>query len=149
MLDISILKDKVGQDFCERLKQSEDGQAIYVLKEDVLELLRVLKNNFGFVMLADITAVECEDKLEVVYHLMALNDAQALMIKVDASKDSPVVPSIIPVWKAANVLEREIYDLMGIHFEGHDELKRILCPEDFKGHPLRKSFKLDISDRFN
>ena len=147
MLDTSKLMEKIGQGFSERIKLSEDGQGISAVKEDVIDLLKILKDNFGFGMLADITAVEYEDKLEVVYHLMALGDVQVLRIKVDTSKNSPTVPSIIPVWKAANVLEREIYDLMGINFEGHPELKRILCPDNFKGHPLRKDFKLDIPDR--
>ena len=142
MTDISALIDKIGKDFGESLKQSEDGQAIYVLKEDAIKLLKVLKNDFEFSMLSDITAAEYEDRLEIVYHLMAMKDAELLRIKVNTSKESPAVTSIIPIWKAANVLEREIYDLMGVHFEGHGELKRVLCPDDFVGHPLRKDFNV-------
>ena len=148
MPDTSKLMEKIGREFGERAKLSEDGQIISVLKGDAIDLMKILIADFGFEMLADITAVEYEDRLEVVYHLMAMIDAQVIRIKVGTSKDNPSVPSTIPVWMAANVLERELYDLMGVNFEGHPELKRILCPEDFEGHPLRKDFKLEIIERF-
>ena len=148
MPDTAKLMEIIGLELSGRIELSEEGQVIIVFKEYILDLLRILKEDFGFGMLADITAVEYEDKLEVVYHLMAIKEAQVIRIKAGTSKDSPSVPSVIPVWKAANVLEREIYDLMGVNFEGHPELRRILCPEDFEGHPLRKDFKLQIAERF-
>lgn len=148
MLDILKLKETIGQGLSKKIELSEDGQVISVLKEAIVGLLKALKEKFGFIMLADITAAEYDDKLEIVYHVMAMDGAQILKIKVNTSKDSPSVPSITPVWKAASVLEREVYDLMGVNFEGHPELKRILCPEDFEGHPLRKNFTLNITERF-
>ena len=63
-----------------------------------------------------------------------------MILKVDASRDKPKVPSVETVWKAANWLEREIYDLLGVEFVGHSDLRRLLMPEDWVGHPLRKDF---------
>ncbi len=78
--------------------------------------------------------------IEVVYHLYSYAHRHTLVLKVDAPRDNPVIPTVEGVWKAANWLEREIYDLVGVVFEGHSDLRRILMPEDWIGHPLRKDF---------
>ena len=78
--------------------------------------------------------------IEVVYHLYSYPHRHAIVLKVDAPRDNPVVPTVEGVWKAANWLEREIYDLLGVTFEGHCDLRRLLMPEDWIGYPLRKDF---------
>lgn len=147
MDNISNLFEKLNSRFNGNLSLSEDRDAIYAKSEVLFDLLKDLKYTNRYIMLVDITAAEYEDFFEVVYHVMR-EDADVVRIKVRLSKDKPSIPTANSVWKAANVLEREVFDLVGIVFEGHDNLKRILCPEDFKGHPLRKDFKLDIIDRF-
>ncbi len=78
--------------------------------------------------------------IEIVYHLYSYPHRHAIVLKVDAPRDTPVIPPVETVWKAANWLEREIYDLLGVTFEGHTDLRRLLMPEDWIGYPLRKDF---------
>ncbi len=78
--------------------------------------------------------------IEVVYHLYSYPHRHRIVLKVDAPRDNPVVPTVEGVWKAANWLEREIFDLLGVVFDGHPDLRRILMPEDWIGYPLRKDF---------
>jgi NADH-quinone oxidoreductase subunit C len=95
-----------------------------------------------FDALSNETGVDYKAKgvIEVVYHLYSYPHRHAIVLKVDAPRDNPVVPSVETVWKAANWLEREIYDLLGVTFEGHSDLRRLLMPEDWIGYPLRKDF---------
>jgi NADH-quinone oxidoreductase subunit C len=147
MPDFINLTEKLNALFNNELEISEDKQSVVVKKEQLLELMRVLKDDIKYIMLADITAVDYNDYFELIYHVMN-TDADLLEIKARLEKDHADMPSLTSVWKAADVQEREIYDLMGISFSGHGNLKRILCKDDFEGHPLRKDFKLDIVSRF-
>ncbi len=108
----------------------------------VCEFLRdVPELNFNY--LSDVTAVDlypAEPRFEVVYHLRSLEPHARLRLKVRLSGDNPKIDSVVPVWPGANSFEREVFDLMGIQFEGHPFLRRILLPEDWEGHPLRKDF---------
>lgn len=115
---------------------------IKVKSQDFLSVIAQLKE-WGYNYLADITAVEGENELTCVYHLMSLDHFGMLKIKVDLDKENPQIPTIVDYWPAANVQEREVYDMFGIKFIGHPNLKRILCPDDFQGHPLRKDFQYE------
>lgn len=79
--------------------------------------------------------------MEVVYHLYSYANRQSLSVKVKTDRESSVVPSVVDLWKGADWNERETYDLLGIHFEGHPNLKRILLPDEWEGHPLRKDYQ--------
>jgi NADH-quinone oxidoreductase subunit C len=147
MVDILILVEKLKSNFQDDLELSENGQAICIKRENIIGLIKLLKEQYDFWMLADITAADYEDRYEVVYHLVD-RTANLLAVKVKLVKNDAIVPSIASIWKAADPQEREVFDLMGIIFEGHGNLQRILCPEDFEGHPLQKSFKLDVVERF-
>jgi NADH-quinone oxidoreductase subunit C len=83
---------------------------------------------------------KAKNVIQIVYHLFSYAHRHWIVLKVDAPRDNPVVPSVESVWKAANWHEREIYDLLGVTFEGHSDLRRLLMPEDWIGHPLRKDF---------
>lgn len=148
MVNVTALVDELNQQFNGQLKLSEDGQAISTTKDKIQDLLRVLKEKHDFKMLIDITAVDYEGTFEVIYHIMRFTNAEMLRLKVTIPAEKPNIGTITGIWKAADVMEREIFDLMGIVFEGHNNLKRILCRDDFKGHPLRKDFKLDVPGRF-
>ena len=78
--------------------------------------------------------------IEIVYHLYSYPHRHAVVLKVRTPRDEAEVPTVEPVWKAANWLEREIYDLLGVTFSGHSDLRRLLMPEDWVGHQLRKDF---------
>lgn len=147
MDNVQEIIEKVRPQINGELNPSDDGQAIYVQKENVITLLKLLKEKFEYRMFADITSSDFEDRFEVVYHLMKF-DGEVIRIKVKLPKSSSKVQTATRLWKAANVQEREIFDLMGIEFEGHDNLKRILLPDEFEGHPLRKKFKLEVVNRF-
>lgn len=148
MADASQLFERLNAQFGSNLELSEDGQAIYCPKDSIVKLLQVLGESQKYTFLTDLTAVENAEDLEVVYHVMMMENADLLRLKVKLAKDSLRIPSITSLWASADVLEREVFDLFGIIFDGHDNLTRILCPDDFVGHPLRKDFKLDIISRF-
>ena len=109
--------------------------------------------DLGFDYLSDLTAVdrlglrEPGPRFEVVYHLYSMVRRTRLRLKVRAADGEPV-PSVTPVWEGANWFEREVFDLFGIPFAGHPDLRRILMPEDWVGHPLRKDFPVETSPRW-
>jgi len=97
----------------------------------------------SFKYLSDVTAVDHypnEPRFDVVYHLLSLETFRRLRLKVQVSGDDPKVESVVTVWPGADAFEREVFDLFGIRFEGHPNLRRILLPEDWEGHPLRKDY---------
>ena len=79
--------------------------------------------------------------IEVVYHLFSYKHRHGIVLKVEADRAQPVVPTIEGVWKAANWMEREVYDLFGVTFSGHPDLRRVMLPDDWVGHPLRKDYQ--------
>ncbi len=99
-----------------------------------------------FDLLTDATALDrypMEPRFELNYQLVSIPLRQKLRIRVKLSVDDPVVDSLVPVWKGANWLEREIFDMFGIQFTGHPDLRRILLPDDWEGHPLRKDYPVE------
>lgn len=114
----------------------------------IVEICRFLKTAPGleFNMLADLCGVdrgiEEEPRFEVNYHLLSLSKKHRVRLKVLLSDSDPRVDTVTGVWKTANWHERETYDLMGITFDGHPDLRRILMPDDETGHPLRKDYPL-------
>ncbi len=118
-----------------------------VKKEDILAICTFLRDDeallYNFMM--DLTAVDYlgkEPRFEVVIHLYSLKYNRRVRIKAGVSESDCAIDSIVPVWPAANWFEREAYDMYGIVFKGHPELKRILLYEEFQGHPLRKDYPL-------
>lgn len=112
--------------------------------EKIKEFVQWLKTKDGgdFVSLMCVSGVDYKEYLECVYHLFSFSGKQMLPIKVKlADRNHPHVPSLCEIHKAANFWERETFDLMGIIFDGHPDLRRILCPEDWEGFPLRKDYK--------
>ncbi|HEY4643197.1 MAG TPA: NADH-quinone oxidoreductase subunit C [Bacteroidota bacterium] len=146
-----------SQEIYDRLK-GKFGDAILEFKADAVvdpfitvapgrmkEIGLYLREESGleFDYLMCLSSVDSNDgNLAVVYHLNSLKHGHKLTIKVKVSRDSPVVQSVEGVWKSANWHEREAFDMMGIRFEGHPDLRRILCPDDWEGHPLRKDYKV-------
>jgi len=114
--------------------------AVRVGAEALFEVGLRLKETHGFNYLANLTAVDYQDRFEVVYYLYSVPENRGIVLKTAIPRENPVIASVVPVWPAANWQEREVYDMFGIVFEGHPSLKRILLPQDFEGHPLRKDF---------
>lgn len=91
--------------------------------------------------LRNMTGVDQETHMEVAYYMLNLTDKQTYCVKVKTDRDNPEIPSVASVWETANWNEREIYDLLGIRFSGHPDLRRIMLPDDWVGHPLRKDYE--------
>lgn len=116
---------------------------LLVKSESLFDLASFLKTAPGleFNYLTAITAIDYYDYFELVYQLTSLTHNHSLVLKTRCyDRDNPVVPSLVRLWQGADYQEREIYDLMGISFEGHPNLKRIALWEGFEGHPLRKDY---------
>ncbi|WP_324617899.1 NADH-quinone oxidoreductase subunit C [Cohnella cholangitidis] len=90
--------------------------------------------------LRNVSGVDYETYMEVVYYPLNLNNREGYCVKVRTDRDNPTVQSVTPIWETANWNEREIYDLLGIDFPGHPDLRRIMMPDDWVGHPLRKDY---------
>jgi len=125
------------------------GQAVVTAAADVaVDALRTLRDDpeLRFDLLADVTAVDYlgrSPRWEVVYELRSVAHGHRLRVKVPVDGDDPVVPTATGVWKSANWAEREAYDMFGIRFAGHPDLRRILMYPEFQGHPLRKDYPLN------
>ena len=94
----------------------------------------------GFTSLMCLSGVDDRDHIKVVYHLHSMEKRQRIVLKVTVPKSAPQTLTVSGVWRAANWFERECYDLFGVRFEGHPELRRILLPDDWEGYPLRKEY---------
>lgn len=119
-------------------------QALLVVPTRLLDVLGLLKSHeaYQFDMLRNLTAVDYPEYLEIVYHLYSLPLRHSITIKTRCSIEDAKVPSVTAIWPSANFQEREVYDLLGVSFTGHPDLRRILLPEEFPGHPLRKAYKM-------
>lgn len=115
--------------------------SLVVDRSKSLEVFRHLKEKYSYDYLSNLTSVDYEDSYEVVYHLASIKKGGPVLgLKVRADKQDPKVPSLVSIWPGANFQEREVYDMMGIRFEGHPNLKRILLWEGWEGYPLRKDY---------
>ena len=123
---------------------NEEGKDpfIQVAADRIADICSFLKTRpeFNFDSLISLSGVDREDRFQVVYHLHSLSGGHRIVLKTDLDHESPELPTISGVWRAANWHEREAYDLFGIIFSGHPELERIFLPEDWVGHPLRKDY---------
>jgi NADH-quinone oxidoreductase subunit C len=125
-----------------------DDVVVVVAREAVAAALVTLRDHaeLRFEMLSDLTAVDYlgrAPRFEVVYQLYSLTHNHRLRVKVPVPEDDAVVPSATALWKAANWAEREVWDMFGIRFAGHPDLRRILMYPEFDGHPLRKDYPVD------
>ena len=118
--------------------------SIHIDRANIKEACSVLKAQFNF--LSDLTCVDwypSEPRFEVIYHLLSHRLKERVRLKVKLQGDDAAVESVTSVWPAANFFEREIFDLFGVRFLGHPNLRRIMMPEDWEGHPLRKDYPVE------
>ncbi|MFV2068615.1 MAG: NADH-quinone oxidoreductase subunit C, partial [Pirellulales bacterium] len=121
---------------------------IVVPRDGLSEVLVVLHDEFAFDLLVDITCVDylqyrdAKDRFGLVYLLANSESAERVTVRTFLNEPDLFVPSVIPLWPAANWLEREVWDMFGIRFDGHGDLRRILLPAEFTAHPLRKDYPL-------
>jgi NADH-quinone oxidoreductase subunit C len=116
--------------------------------ESVFDVLKTLKEQGGFDLLVDVTCVDylhypdAKDRFGMVYLLANTETNQRITVRCFVNDPEPTVPSVVGLWAGANWLEREVWDLFGIRFTGHPDLRRIVLPEEFTAHPLRKDYPL-------
>ncbi|HWP93967.1 MAG TPA: NADH-quinone oxidoreductase subunit C [Thermodesulfobacteriota bacterium] len=155
-LDLQTVVDSLNTNLPDSVldvKTFRGETTLIIDKKRVREVCSHLKNDFGFKFIADITAVDYLGvkipRFEVVYHVHrfgpSFDDNVRIRLKTELPEEEPRIDSVVPVWSGANWLEREVYDMFGIVFLGHPDLRRILMPEDYEPHPLRKDF--DVRDR--
>ncbi len=133
---------QIGEQFPEAVT-GYDETAIFVRSEALLEVARFLKESLELDYLTSITAIDFFEHFELVYHLTSIKNNQSVILKTRCEKNEKM-PSVVGLWQGADFQEREVYDLMGICFEGHPNLKRLFLWEGFQGHPLRKDYTLDV-----
>ncbi len=127
-----------------------EGNSLIVPKEKIREAAQFLKNNSEYKMdyLSCLTGTDYKEYLEVTYHLYSMEKKEGpVVLKTRTDREKSLVPSVTPVWRGAEYQEREAYDLLGIHFEGHPDLRRILMWEGFEFYPLRKDYVQEDQDR--
>ena len=148
---MSDIEQRVREKFPEDVVDVSDFRgdlAIKIKRERVADVCGFLLSQEGgaFAMMLDLCGVDYlgrEPRFEVVYHLMSLETKKRVRIKTPVSESELTVPTVTHLWKAANWFEREAYDMFGITFSGHPDLRRILTHDEFVGHALRKDYPLD------
>lgn len=143
-MDLQPLIDKFA------LSQSEfrDNRRVTVGADRLYALLASLKTSHGFDMLVDITCVDyleyegATDRFGVVYCLLNMETGDRLIVKTFVNDPNPSLPTVTTLWLGADWMEREVWDMFGITFTGHHDLRRILMPDEFSAHPLRKDYPI-------
>jgi NADH-quinone oxidoreductase subunit C len=132
----------------EGAKFDREELSIYVERSALREACVLLRDdpNCPFNFLSDLTCVDwypTQPRFEVIYHLFSISKKERVRLKVRLNGEAPAVESVTSVWPAANYFEREVFDLFGVRFTGHPYLRRLLMPEEWEGHPLRKDYPVE------
>lgn len=147
---LAALRDQLGEAYQGDRIESDGTPVATIAAERIVDALRLLRDDPEMVyrVLTDLTSVDYgpgkrTPRFVVVYNLLSRQYVSRLRIEVGVDEGAETAPSVTSLWPAANWLEREVYDLMGIRFEGHPDLRRIQLPDDYDGHPLRKEFPVN------
>ena len=153
-LVLQRLREQFGQALLE-VKAWRNETTVVLAPQDLVRVCRFLRDepDLAFDFLSDVTGVdrmmlpESSPRFEVVYHVYSLQYRRRLRLKVRVG-NGQAVPTVTELWPTANWHEREVYDLFGVPFEGHPDLRRILTPDDWEGHPLRKDYPVEASPKW-
>ncbi len=144
---INLIESELGKEKISFNIETKDIVTLKIKKEDLLKVFKILRfsEELLFDYLIDITGCDYKERkvFEVIYHLLSLSRNERIRIKTEVERDKPEIESVCSIYKGANWFEREVYDLFGIKFLNHPNLRRILLWESFPGHPLRKDYKLE------
>ncbi|MGA9883221.1 MAG: NADH-quinone oxidoreductase subunit C [Candidatus Acidiferrales bacterium] len=146
-LAVQKLREREPQTIAEVI-ESRGETTVVLARRDLIRICEFLAQDqsLAFTFLSDISAVDrfpMEPRFEVNYHLLSMQRLERVRIKVRIAGADPVLPSVTGIWPTANWHEREIFDLFGFRFEGHPDLTRILMPDDWEGHPMRKDYPVE------
>jgi NADH-quinone oxidoreductase subunit C len=144
---VTALRDRYGDAILHHELHAGDEHVVYIAADRNAEILRWLRDDPGqrYDFLADVTAVDYGGgrPIQVVYQLWSIPHKRALRVKAELPLDALEIDTVVPIWSTADWLEREVYDLFGVEFRGHPDLRRIMMPDNYaEGHPLRKDFPL-------
>jgi NADH-quinone oxidoreductase subunit C len=149
------LREKFGPEVI-RTEDFRDNKRIVVPPGNVLAVLTALKEQYGFDMLCDLAGIDylgypnATDRYGVVYALINTRTGDRLFVKTHVNDPDPELPSVVDLWRGADWMEREVFDMYGVRFAGHPDLRRILMPEEFTAFPLRKDYPLrGLGERHN
>jgi NADH-quinone oxidoreductase subunit C len=146
MLELKPLLDRFGYDIAE--STFRDNRRLIVPSAKIYFVLEHLWRDHGFDMLAELTAADyleypgAKDRFSVIYMLVNTSSGERIIVKTFLNPPELEVPSVVPLWRSADWMEREVYDMFGITFAGHPDLRRILMPDEFTAYPLRKDYPL-------
>ena len=144
MLTLAEVQAEFGPEIAE--SAFRDNRRIHVPADKLLALMKWLKEVRSFDMLVDVTAVDyleypgAVDRFNVIYLLLNMTTKERLVVKVALNPPELELPSVVPLWRGADWMEREVYDMFGVTFAGHPDHRRILMPEEFTAFPLRKDY---------
>jgi NADH-quinone oxidoreductase subunit C len=140
--EIEALSNRFGEDILEVVVYAEE-RSVRVSKDRIADICEYLRDERGFNLLADLAGADRfteQNRFEVFYNLVSIEKEKRIRLKVHVDEDDMTVPTVTNVYRAANWNEREAWDMFGLRFEGHPDLRRMYMPEDFEYHPLRKEF---------
>jgi NADH-quinone oxidoreductase subunit C len=144
-----LIQQQLGAKVLQTL-QAQGDDIVILERAGLRESFRLFKEDskLNYDFLSDITAVDYwqkkDPRFEVVYQITSLKNRRRLRVRVPVPESDPTVESLTPLWRGANFLEREVWDLFGIRFTGHPDLRRILLYDEFQGHPLRKDYPVNL-----
>ena len=144
---LARLLDSIGT-AVQNAKFDRDELTIWIDRSSIREACAILRDDADcpFNYLSDLTCVDwypSEPRFEVVYHLLSITKKERVRLKARLDGSSPALESVTSVWPSANFYEREVFDLFGVRFTGHPNLKRVMMPDDWEGHPLRKDYPVE------
>ena len=147
---LELVVNDLRERFQVEVETFRDEVSVFVRPEQIVEVCQTLRDEYNFDFLADLTAVDYwpqqEPRFHVVYQLYSYLHNVSLRLRVPVQGETPSLPTVEGVYPNANWYEREVWDMFGIHFEGHSDLRRILMPFDWVGHPLRKDYPLGYEE---
>ncbi|MDA8219196.1 MAG: NADH-quinone oxidoreductase subunit C [Dehalococcoidales bacterium] len=137
-----VIADTVGEHLAAPVAFAPRSLSLEVSPAGLLTVAALLRDHpqLGFAFLSCVSGVDMGDQIQVVYHLHSPSNGLSAQVRVRLDHDDPVVDSLVPLWPGAGWLERETYDLLGVRFTGHPDLRRIMMSEDHVGYPLRKDY---------
>jgi NADH-quinone oxidoreductase subunit C len=149
-MDHKAVLDKLREKFGDVIASSSfrDNPRVFVPANQLFDVMNLLKSDCGFDQLSELTAVDylrypgAKDRYAVIYGLLNTRTGLRLYVKTFVNDPDPEVKSVYPLWKGADWLEREVFDMYGIDFPGHPDLRRILLPPEFASYPMRKDYPL-------
>jgi len=137
---ISTLKSEFGEAIL-GIEDPKDHRIDVMVKEDkIVDVANFIKHEMGFTIPNMCTGTDYKDKMQVVWHVGNPEYPTLLVLKVEIDRDECIVDSLTPTWEGMNWHERETYDLLGVNFQNHPDLRRLLMPENWEGHPLREDY---------